>query len=73
MKLGGSNWSRSGTLATGTTGSWHPEQVVIFQRNVEAVCDGREDIVDQVRKTVLHEVGHHFGLDEEDLRELGFG
>lgn len=50
----------------------YPEQVVIFQRNVEAVCDSEDEIVEQVRKTVLHEVGHHFGLDEEELRRLGY-
>jgi predicted Zn-dependent protease with MMP-like domain len=50
-----------------------PEQIFIFQRNIEAMCDSREEIVAQVRLTVLHEVGHHFGMDEEDLRKLGYG
>jgi predicted Zn-dependent protease with MMP-like domain len=49
-----------------------PERIWIFQRSIEAICDTREEIVNQVRKTVLHEVGHHFGLDEEDLRRLGY-
>jgi len=56
------------------TAPWDwPEGILIFQRNVEAVCDSREEIVEQVRKTVLHEVGHHFGLSEQDLRRLGYG
>ena len=50
-----------------------PEQIFIFQRNIEAVCDSREEIVTQVRQTVLHEVGHHFGMNEKDLRKLGYG
>jgi predicted Zn-dependent protease with MMP-like domain len=50
-----------------------PEQIFIFQRNIEAICDSREEIVAQVRQTVLHEVGHHFGMNEEDLRKLGYG
>jgi len=50
-----------------------PEQVIIFQRDVEAVCRTRREIVEQVRRTVLHEVGHHFGLDEGDLEDLGYG
>ena len=50
-----------------------PEQIFIFQRNIEAVCGTREEIVQQVRKTVLHEVGHHFGMDEKDLRRWGYG
>lgn len=50
-----------------------PEHIYIFQRNIEAVCDNREEIVEQVRKTVLHEVGHHFGMSEKDLRKWGYG
>ena len=49
-----------------------PEQIYIFQRNIEAICRSREDVIFQVRQTVLHEVGHHFGLDEADLRRLGY-
>ena len=50
-----------------------PEQIFIFQRNIEAICDTPEQVVDQVRQTVLHEVGHHFGMTEKDLRKLGYG
>jgi len=48
-----------------------PGRVFVFQRNIEAVCNSREEIVRRVRTTVLHEVGHHFGLSEEDLAKLG--
>lgn len=50
-----------------------PEHIYIFQRNIEAVCDSREEVIEQVRKTVLHEIGHHFGMDEKDLRKWGYG
>lgn len=50
-----------------------PDQIVLFQRNIEAVCESRREIVRRVRRTVLHEVGHHFGLDERRLKELGYG
>jgi predicted Zn-dependent protease with MMP-like domain len=50
-----------------------PEEIFIFQRNIETVCDTREEIVQQVRQTVLHEVGHHFGMSEKDLRRWGYG
>jgi len=36
------------------------------------MCRSRAQVIDQVRKTVLHEIGHHFGLDEDDLDELGY-
>ena len=50
-----------------------PEQIFIFQRNIEDICDTRQEIVHQVRQTVLHEIGHHFGMDEDDLEQYGYG
>lgn len=51
----------------------YPDRIIIYQRNIERVCRTRERIIRQIRRTVLHEVGHHFGLDEHQLRELGYG
>jgi predicted Zn-dependent protease with MMP-like domain len=50
----------------------YPERVVLYQINIQRICRTRRQIVEQVRKTVLHEIGHHFGLDEDDLDELGY-
>jgi predicted Zn-dependent protease with MMP-like domain len=50
-----------------------PDVIYIFQEDHELVCDNREQLVEEVRKTVLHEIGHHFGMDEDDLDELGYG
>jgi predicted Zn-dependent protease with MMP-like domain len=50
-----------------------PDVIYIFQQDVELASDGEQDLMKQVRTTVLHEIGHHFGLDEEDLDELGYG
>lgn len=44
-----------------------PDRVVLYQKNIEAVCDTDDDIREEVRLTVLHELGHYFGLDEDDL------
>ncbi len=49
------------------------DRIVVYQRNLERMCRTREELVRQVAVTVLHEVGHHFGLDEDDLEERGFG
>lgn len=49
-----------------------PDRITIYQRNIERICRSRAQVIEQVRKTVLHEVGHHFGLDEDDLEELGY-
>ena len=50
-----------------------PDVIYIFQEDVELASDSEEDLVEQVRTTVLHEIGHHFGMSEEDLDELGYG
>jgi len=51
----------------------YPERIVIYQRNIERVCKSKREMIVQIRKTVLHEIGHHFGLSERQLRELGYG
>lgn len=50
-----------------------PDRILIFRDNLCAMCESREELIDEIRITVLHEVGHHFGLDEERLDELGYG
>lgn len=50
-----------------------PEVIYIFQEDCEDACDSEEQLVREVRTTVLHELGHHFGMDEEDLDRLGYG
>jgi len=50
-----------------------PDAIYIFQKDIELVSGGEKELIEQVRKTVLHEIGHHFGMDEDDLDELGYG
>ena len=49
-----------------------PDVIFIFQEHIEATARTREDLVRQVRITVLHEIGHHFGMSEDDLERLGY-
>jgi predicted Zn-dependent protease with MMP-like domain len=49
-----------------------PNHILIFQEDHELVARNERQLVDEVRKTVLHEIGHHFGMDENDLDELGY-
>jgi predicted Zn-dependent protease with MMP-like domain len=51
--------------------SHFPSSIALFQRNLERFARTREELVDEIRVTLLHEVGHFLGLDEEQLRELG--
>ncbi len=47
-----------------------PDQVFLYQKNIEAVCESEEEIREEVRLTVLHELGHYFGLEEDELEHL---
>jgi predicted Zn-dependent protease with MMP-like domain len=47
-----------------------PDQIFLYQRNLEAICNSEEEIREQVRLTVLHELGHYFGLAENELEHL---
>lgn len=49
-----------------------PDRIVIFQEPIEEVCASRAEIEEEVRRTVIHEVAHFFGIDEDRLRELGW-
>ena len=50
-----------------------PDRILIFQEDHELACDNPKELVAEIRKTVLHEIGHHFGMDEDDLDEVGYG
>jgi len=50
-----------------------PDRIIIYQRTHEMHCASEEEMVQQAKKTLLHEVGHYLGLDERRLRELGVG
>jgi predicted Zn-dependent protease with MMP-like domain len=49
-----------------------PDRITIFKETICAACETSEQVVQQVRKTVIHEVGHHFGIGDARLRELGW-
>jgi predicted Zn-dependent protease with MMP-like domain len=47
-----------------------PDYVVLYQKNIEAVCSTEAEVREQVRRTVIHEMGHYFGMTEEQLKEV---
>ena len=49
-----------------------PDRITIFQGPIEQFFRTPEAIREQVRKTVLHEIAHHFGFDEREIRDLGY-
>ena len=47
-----------------------PDYVVLYQKNIESVCSTEAEIRAQIRLTVIHEFGHYFGMDEEQLKDV---
>lgn len=47
-----------------------PDRIFLYQKNIEAVCSNEKEIRRQIRDTLLHEVGHYFGLGEDELRNV---
>jgi predicted Zn-dependent protease with MMP-like domain len=50
-----------------------PDRIVIFRGPLMRMCSSREELVHEIRITVIHEVAHHFGIDDARLHELGWG
>jgi predicted Zn-dependent protease with MMP-like domain len=50
-----------------------PDRITIFREAILRICGTEADVVRQVQITVVHEVGHHFGIDDDRLHELGWG
>lgn len=49
-----------------------PDHITIYRLAICAMCDSEREVVEQVRRTVIHEVGHHFGIGDARLHELGW-
>lgn len=58
-------------------GEWYagvlPDRITIYRGPTQRLCSTTEEIVEEVATTVVHEVAHHFGIEEERLHELGWG
>ena len=47
-----------------------PAHIVLYQKNIEAVCSSEAEVRHQIRQTLIHELGHYFGMDEEQLKDV---
>jgi predicted Zn-dependent protease with MMP-like domain len=50
-----------------------PDRITIFRHPTLAMCETEEEVVAEVRVTVVHEIAHHFGIEDDRLDELGYG
>jgi predicted Zn-dependent protease with MMP-like domain len=58
------SWYAAGSL---------PDTITIYREALLDVCDNEDQVVNEVAITVIHEIAHHFGIDDERLHELGWG
>jgi predicted Zn-dependent protease with MMP-like domain len=49
-----------------------PDHITIYRLAICSICSTEQDVAGEVRRTVIHEVAHHFGLDDHRLQELGW-
>ena len=47
-----------------------PDKITLFQKPIESICDNQEQITEEISKTLIHEIAHHFGLDDNHLEQL---
>ncbi len=50
-----------------------PDKISIYQEPIESICSSNEEVREQVRITVLHELAHYFGISDDRLHEIGMG
>jgi predicted Zn-dependent protease with MMP-like domain len=55
-----------GATALGA-GEGMPERITLYKRSHERAAGSMDELVEEVRETILHEVGHHFGMEEDEL------
>ena len=46
-----------------------PDSIILYQKNIEAICNSEDQLIEEIRLTLVHEVGHYFGMSEEDLAQ----
>ncbi|HXV93071.1 MAG TPA: metallopeptidase family protein [Pseudonocardia sp.] len=61
------------TERTSSYGGVLPDRITLYQDAILDICEDEDDVVHEVAVTVVHEVAHHFGIDEETLHRLGWG
>lgn len=61
------------TERTSEYGGVLPDRITVYREAILDICDDEDDVVDEVAITVVHEVAHHFGIDDDKLHELGWG
>ena len=49
-----------------------PDKITLFRKNIESICRNDGEVKSEIKKTIIHEIAHHFGMDEKTIRKAGF-
>ena len=49
-----------------------PDKISLFQKNIERVSRGDHEITEKIKEVLIHEIAHHFGMDEKEIRDAGY-
>jgi predicted Zn-dependent protease with MMP-like domain len=49
-----------------------PDTITLFQKNIESITRSDAEVRTQIRETLIHEIAHYFGMDEDDIQEAGY-
>ena len=49
-----------------------PDKISLYQKNIEAHCSTESQLLDKIHEVLVHEIGHYFGMSEEEIRSAGF-
>jgi predicted Zn-dependent protease with MMP-like domain len=52
--------------------AWLPDRITVYQEPLEALCSSRRELFDEIQHTIVHEVAHYFGIEEDRIAELGW-
>jgi predicted Zn-dependent protease with MMP-like domain len=59
-------------------GSWYgmtpvsPDRIYLYQQNIEMACGSREELEEKIKEVLIHEIGHYYGMSEEEIRAAGY-
>ena len=57
-------------------GEWYsgvlPDRIEIYRNSICGVCEHEDEVIEEVQVTVVHEIAHHFGINDDRLHELGW-
>jgi predicted Zn-dependent protease with MMP-like domain len=64
----GTPYTHRNTWYAGTV----PDRIILFQRNIEAICRSKEELTEKIKEVVIHEIAHYFGMTDKEIREAGY-